>query len=68
MKLNVGNIESFIRIFIGTFLLYAGLHAYVPTWAGFLGGFILLTGLARFSPLKAIFGINGNSGETSTHH
>jgi len=67
MKLNVGNIESFIRIFIGVCLTYATLHAYIGQW-GYVGVYIIATGLGRFSPLKAILGLNGNRGEPKAHH
>jgi hypothetical protein len=67
MKLNVGPVESFIRIFVGVCLLYATLHAYVGEW-GYFSVYILGTGLSRFSPMKAILGINGNTGEITANH
>jgi hypothetical protein len=58
MKLNVGNLESFFRIFIGVFITYFMLHGYIGEW-GYVGILLILTGLSRFSPLKAILGLNG---------
>ena len=67
MKLNVGPLESFIRIFIGVCLTYATLHAYIGGW-GYFGVVLIGTGLSRFCPLKAILGLNGNTGEVSADH
>jgi hypothetical protein len=67
MKLNVGNLESFFRIFIGTVVLYAALHAYIGAW-GYIGAYILATGLSRFSPLRAVFGLNGFHEDGEAHH
>ena len=67
MKLNVGGIESIVRILIGVVLLYGALYGYVGWW-GLVGIFILATGLGRFSPLKALLGINSNDGEEEAHH
>lgn len=67
MKLNVGPLESFVRIFVGTSLTYAVLHGDIEAW-GYLGIVLLATGLSRFSPTKCIFGIKGNDCETEAHH
>ncbi len=68
MKLNVGNLESFFRIFIGVCITYAALHAYVADWLLYIGVIILATGLSRFSPTKAILGLNGFDSEPKAHH
>jgi hypothetical protein len=66
MKLNVGNLESFFRIFMGVIILYSALHAYIGWGWGFLGGFIVATGLSRFSPTRAVLGLNGFDSENKS--
>jgi hypothetical protein len=68
LKLNVGNLESFFRIFIGVILTYAALHAYVAGWVLYFGVFVLATGISRFSPTRAIFGLNGFDSEPHSKH
>ncbi len=67
MKLNVGGIESFIRIFSGVCLLYGALYGIIGAW-GFAGVILILTGLARFCPLTTLLGINTNSCKTESSH
>ena len=67
MKLNVGGIESVVRIFIGVMLLYGALYGYIG-WYGLVGIIVLATGLGRFCPLKALLKINSNDGEEGAHH
>ncbi len=67
MKLNVGNLESFIRIFSGVSLLYSALYGYVGQW-GYLGVVLLATGLARFCPLTALLGINTYGCKSDSSH
>ncbi len=67
MKLNVGGIESFIRIFAGVCLLYGALYGVVGSW-GFVGVVLILTGLARFCPLTTLLGINTNSCKSESGH
>jgi hypothetical protein len=67
MKLNVGGIESFIRIFSGVCLLYGALYGVIGSW-GFAGVILVLTGLARFCPLTTLLGINTNSCKTEAGH
>jgi hypothetical protein len=67
MKLNVGNIESFIRIFAGVCLLYGALYGVIGEW-GYLGVALIGTGLSRFSPLYSLLGINRNSCNSSSAH
>jgi hypothetical protein len=67
MKLNVGGIESFIRIFAGVCLLYSTLYGYIGNW-GYAGVILILTGLARFCPLTTLLGINTNRCETGSSH
>jgi hypothetical protein len=57
MKLNVGNLESFFRIFTGVVLLFCALYGFIGQW-GLLGAVLIGTGMARFCPLTALLGIN----------
>ena len=66
MKLNVGNLESFIRIFTGVWLTYAALHSYLGEWA-YVGIVILTSGLSRFSLTKAILGLQADV-DAPAHH
>ena len=63
MKLNVGPIESFVRIFAGICLAYSALYGYVGNW-GYLGLVLVVTGLARFCPVTAALRINTNKVES----
>ena len=67
MKLNVGNLESFIRIFSGVCLLYGALYGAIGPW-GYVGVVLILTGMGRFCPLTTLLGINTNSCKTESHH
>ena len=67
MKLNLGNIESFIRIFVGVCLIYGALYGVIGQW-GFLGVIALATGMGRFCPLYSILGINKNSCNSGDSH
>lgn len=57
MKLNVGCLESLVRIAIGVALVYGALYGYIG-YAGLFGAIILATGLGRFCPVKALLGLN----------
>jgi hypothetical protein len=67
MKLNVGNLESFLRIFVGVCLLYGALYGTIGQW-GYLGAVLLATGLMRFCPLTSLIGINTYRCEGDSHH
>jgi uncharacterized membrane protein HdeD (DUF308 family) len=62
MKLNVGPIDSVIRILIGVTLLSAALMSYVGAW-GYIGVIFIASGLARFCPFYKLCKINTNSGQ-----
>ncbi len=66
MKLNVGGLESFIRIFAGVCLLYGALYGAIGEW-GYLGIILVATGLGRFCPLTTLIGFNSNRSESSGH-
>ena len=67
MKINVGPIDSVIRILIGVSLLFSALMGYVGAW-GFLGIILIATGLGRTCPVYAAAGINSNrSGQGVTN-
>jgi len=67
MKLNVGNLESFIRIFAGVCLLYGALYGAIGSW-GYLGIVLIATGMGRFCPLYTVLGINKNSCNSGSAH
>ena len=67
MKLNVGGLESLVRISIGVALIYGALYGYIG-YVGLFGVLILATGVGRFSPLKALMGINHYHEEESSDH
>ncbi|NDC79282.1 MAG: DUF2892 domain-containing protein [Chitinophagia bacterium] len=66
MKLNVGNLESFLRIFAGVCLLYGALYGAIGSW-GYLGVVLMATGLGRFCPLTSLLGISTYRCETGSH-
>jgi hypothetical protein len=57
MKLNVGGIDRILRIVIGLALIGATLAGMLPVW-GWIGVVPLLTGIFKFCPAYAIFGMN----------
>ncbi len=63
MKLNIGGIESFIRIFAGLCLAYAALYGYVGTW-GYFGLYFVASGMARFCIVYKVLGVSTNSIES----
>ncbi len=67
MKLNVGNLESFVRIFSGVALLYSAIYGYVGEW-GFVGVVLIATGLSRFCPITTLLGINTYRCEDQGQH
>jgi hypothetical protein len=67
MKINVGPVDSVIRILIGTSLLFITLMGYVGAW-GYLSIILVATGLGRTSPLYLLLNINSNrSGQGITN-
>lgn len=67
MKLNVGGIESFIRIFLGLCLAFGALMGFIG-YVGYLGLILVATGLARFCPITTVLGINTNSVDSASEH
>ena len=67
MKLNVGCLDSVVRISIGVALIYGALYGYIG-YVGLLGVIVLATGLGRFCPLKALMGLNHYHGDEIAHH
>jgi hypothetical protein len=57
MKLNVGGIDRVMRIAVGLILIGLTLAGQIGIW-GWLGLLPLLTGIFKFCPAYAIFGIN----------
>lgn len=56
MQTNVGNIDRALRVLLGIALLGATLFDVVGPW-GWIGIIPLLTGIFRFCPAYALFGI-----------
>lgn len=57
MKLNVGGIDRILRIVVGLALIGATLAGMIGVW-GWIGVVPLLTGIFKFCPAYAIFGLN----------
>ena len=57
MKLNVGGIDRILRIVVGLALIGATLAGMIGVW-GWIGVVPLLTGIFKFCPAYAIFGMN----------
>lgn len=64
MQLNVGGAERAIRIVVGVVLIGLGffhvLTGTIAIVAYVIGAIALITGLVRFCPASAMFGINTN--------
>ncbi|MDO8926633.1 MAG: DUF2892 domain-containing protein [Sideroxyarcus sp.] len=57
MKINVGSIDRILRIVVGLALIGATLAGMLPVW-GWIGVVPLLTGIFKFCPAYAIFGMS----------
>lgn len=57
MKLNVGGVDRILRIVVGLVLIGLTLAGQIGVW-GWIGLLPLLTGLFRFCPAYALFGMN----------
>lgn len=57
MKLNVGGADRVLRIVVGLALIGATLAGMLPVW-GWIGVVPLLTGIFKFCPPYAIFGLS----------
>ena len=60
MKMNVGNVDSTVRIAAGLILIGLTLSGQIGVW-GWIGVVPLLTGIFKFCPAYAVFGINSCS-------
>ena len=56
MKENVGSGDKITRILIGVVIVAAGI--YYETWLGLIGIIPVATGMIKFCPLYALFGIS----------
>ncbi len=56
MKENVGSADRYTRMFLGAIIIAAGI--YFETWLGVIGIIPLITGLIKFCPLYAVFGLS----------
>ena len=57
MKFNVGTIDRVLRVIAGAALIALAATGTVGVW-GYIGVVPLLTGLFKFCPAYAIFGLN----------
>jgi uncharacterized membrane protein YfcA len=57
MKINVGSIDRFLRIIVGLALIGLTLSGMIGVW-GWIGLVPLLTGIFKFCPAYAIFGLS----------
>ena len=57
MKFNVGSIDRILRIVVGLALIGATLAGMIGVW-GWIGVVPLLTGVFKFCPAYAIFGMS----------
>ena len=57
MKINVGNMDRILRIVAGLALVALAATGTIGTW-GWIGVVPLLTGIFKFCPAYAIFGIS----------
>jgi hypothetical protein len=57
MKINVGGIDRILRIVVGLALIALAATGTVGAW-GYIGAVPLLTGVFKFCPAYALFGMN----------
>jgi len=57
MKINVGNLDRILRIIVGVILITLAATNYFAPW-GWIGVLPLLTGIIKFCPAYALFGLN----------
>ncbi len=58
MKINVGTIDRILRIVVGLGLIGAAVAGMLPWWVGLIGAVPLVTGIFKFCPAYAIFGMS----------
>jgi hypothetical protein len=56
MKCNVGKIDRALRIVLGLAIILAGI--YFKSWWGAVGLIPILTGIIRWCPVYALFGLS----------
>jgi hypothetical protein len=66
MILNVGPLDSIVRIFVGIALLFSALMGYIGAW-GFLGVVLIATGLGRTCPAYSVCRLNTNRSDEGSH-
>ncbi|HUH37554.1 MAG TPA: DUF2892 domain-containing protein [Spongiibacteraceae bacterium] len=57
MKANLGSLDSIARVVVGAVLMVLAAIGTVGWW-GWLGAILVVTGLIRFCPLYALFGLS----------
>lgn len=62
MNINIGNVDRVLRILVGLALIGWSAFFQGPSWA-YVGILPLLTGLVRWCPAYAVFGIATSKGK-----
>ena len=68
--MNVGSVERFLRIFIGTVFAFLAVMGKIGGW-GYLGLILTATGLMGMCPLYVVLGVStcpAQSKDSSAHH
>lgn len=63
MKMNVGTVDSFIRMSIGTCLLFVA-AVYYSWWSGIAGVLLLLSSLFNWCPVYRVLGFSSRNKNT----
>lgn len=58
-QINMGAVDSFLRIFVGVWLMASALIGWIGYW-GLAGGVLVITGMARYCPAYSVCGLNSN--------
>ena len=66
MKINVGGLDSFVRIFAGVWLSYFWLDGAIGN-LGLFGFLLILTGISRYSPTYCVLNLSTAKCEQEAH-
>lgn len=56
MKTNIGSLDRALRVAVGLFLITLALLGVIGPW-GYLGVLVVATGVFRYCPAYAVFGV-----------
>ena len=59
-RLNVGNLDRLVRLFLGLFLMAGAATGVIGPW-GYIGLVLMLTGVAAYCPVYALVGFSTTS-------